>query len=286
MIKIIDTYGEIASLFDKNVFNSTKWEVYMNSIYPDSANIFKNEVNAYLASGKYTFERDFLPILNAVSNNPNLDVLHRSFLTATNDIDQKIVRKFGQGLDADIVLYLGLCNAAERVTSINGRKTILLGTEKILELGWQGLNSMYSLIYHELGHIYHAQYGYLEQHSEDSKVNFVWQLFEEGIAMYFEQMLLGDLNFFHQGIEWAQWCSSHFTQILMDFDNNLPTITRFNQRYFGDWADYYGHGDVGYFLGTKFVHWLLKTHGFEELICLDIGRVYHLYHNFIEQISI
>ena len=114
---------------------------------------------------------------------------------------------FGHELEIDIVLYVGLCNGAGWVTNINGRDVILLGIEKILELNWYDEDSMRGLIYHELGHVYQMQYGVLEQESFDHRKNFVWQLFVEGIAMYFEQVLVGDKNYFHQDAEgWKQWC--------------------------------------------------------------------------------
>ena len=56
--------------------------------------------------------------------------------------------------------------------------------------------------------------------------------------------------------------------------NDLKTMTRCNQRYFGDWASYNGKGDVGYYLGTKFVHKLSENYSLEELINMKIERVY------------
>ena len=54
------------------------------------------------------------------------------------------------------------------MTNINGRDVILLGVEKILELNWFDEVSMCGLIYHELGHVYHTQYGDFEQQSDIS----------------------------------------------------------------------------------------------------------------------
>lgn len=283
MIDIIDTYSKIPALFANGTFQLEKWKTYINSIYDDSAHIFTDEVDAYLASGKYTFEKDFLPIIDAVCGDRKLDTLHTSFLTAVEDLNQRILQNFDREVDTDIVLYLGLCNAAGRVTVINGRQTILLGVEKIIELNWHELDSMYGLVYHELGHVYHSQHGNLEQTSGDNRRDFVWQLFTEGFAMYFEQALVGDFDFFHQGSEWKKWCDDHFEQILTDFDRDLPAITRFDQRYFGDWASYFGHGDVGYYLGNRFVHRLRESYSVDALINLDIESVYELYCSFVQK---
>ena len=128
MVKIIDTYSQINSLFENETLN--------------------------LDSGLYTFEKDFLPIINAVNNNPSLELIHNSFVQVTENLNDRIMECFGEELDVEIVLYLGLCNAAGWVTNINGKDTVLLGVEKIIELNWQDIDSMYGLIYHELGHVY------------------------------------------------------------------------------------------------------------------------------------
>lgn len=284
MIRIIDTYSQINTLFDYSTFNYEKWVVYMNSIYENSSTIFKNEIDEYINSGKYTFDNDFLPVINAVYNNPKLEILHENFISITININERILKQFSREVHIDIVLYLGLCNAAGWVTRINGFDTILLGVEKIIELNWYNLSSMYGLIYHELGHVYQEQYGILSQASDDNKKNFVWQLFTEGIAMYFEQTLVGNYNYYHQDAGgWKEWCDNHFVQILRDFNLDLPTMTQFEQRYFGDWCNYHGYSDVGYYLGARFVHHLLGKYYFDEMISFNIDFIYELYVSFMEQ---
>lgn len=283
MIKIIDTYTQINTLFENETLKLRNWESYINSIYENSADIFKKDLGVYLSSGDYIYEKDILPIMNSVNRHPALDILHNSFCRVTDGLNERIIDCFGRELDVDIVLYIGLCNAAGWVTTINGKNVILLGVEKILELNWQDENSMYGLIYHELGHVYHKKYGVFHQYSDDNKKNFVWQLFVEGIAMYFEQVLVNDLNYYHQNKNgWKEWCDNHFQQILTDFDTDLPTMTRINQKYFGDWVSYCGQGDVGYYLGTKFVHYLCNKYCFDQLINMKIDDVYKVYLEFTD----
>ena len=209
--------------------------------------------------------------------------LHNSFCKVTDGLHEKIIESFGKKIDVDIVLYVGLCNAAGWVTTINGKNVILLGIEKILELNWCDENSMYGLIYHELGHVYHKQYGMFNQYSDDNKKAFVWQLFVEGIAMYFEQVLVKEFDYFHQDRNgWKAWCDSHFQQIIEDFNTDLATMTRSDQRYFGDWVNYYGYSDVGYYLGTRFVQELCNKFSLEQLVNLTIDDVYNVYLEFVE----
>ncbi len=275
MIKIIDTYSQIETLFDDGKFNFKKWELYINSTYDKSANIFKEDLKDCLDSGNYVYEEDILPILNAVYENPQLETLYSSFCRITDGLNKKVIDRFGCELDIDIALYIGLCNAAGWVTNINGRDVILLGIEKILELNWYDISSMCGLIYHELGHVYHKQYGIFHQQSDNPNQNFVWQLFTEGIAMHFEQVLINNFNYYHQDKNgWLEWCDNHFQQILEDFYNDLPTMTASDQKYFGDWVSYHGKGDVGYYLGTKFVQQLCDKYCFEQLINMTITDVY------------
>lgn len=283
MITIFDTYLQIDTLFENEMFHRDKWVLYINSIYDNSANIFINDLQECLDNGNYVYERDVLPIINAVHRHPALATLHASFCKVTDDLNHKVIECFGHELDIDIVLYIGLCNAAGWVTNINNRDVILLGIEKILELNWYDEHSMCGLIYHELGHVYHKQWGAFNQYSDNNSRNFVWQLFTEGIAMYFEQALVKNFNYYHQDKNgWLEWCDNHFQQILADFYNDLPTMTKSNQKYFGDWVSYNGRGDVGYYLGTKFVQQLCSEYDFEQLIKEKIDDIYQEYLSFTE----
>ena len=274
MVQIIDTFSQIGEVFCNGRFDLKRWREYINTIYRNTSDIFEDDLQEYIDSGSYTYEDDILPLLNRVQGHPFLETLHTSFVRVTNGLNQRIIDCFAHELEIDIVLYLGLCNAAGWVTNINGRDVILLGIEKILELSWYDEDSMYGLIYHELGHIYHKQYGAFEQEGRNQSQNFIWQLFTEGIAMYFEQLLMNDLSYYHQNKDgWKNWCDAHFQQILMDFQADLPAMTRFNQRYFGDWVDYCGRADVGYYLGARFVQDLCGRYDFEQLIRLEIEEV-------------
>lgn len=105
MIKIIDTLSQINSLFDNRTFNIGKWGNYINSIYDKSADIFKNDLKEYLESGDYIYEKDILPIINAVYENVSLQILQTSFYKVTDGLNDKIKNHFDNELDVDIVLY-------------------------------------------------------------------------------------------------------------------------------------------------------------------------------------
>lgn len=159
MLRCVDTFSEIPALFPRGVFELAPWRAYAQAHFGSGASLFEDDMNDCLKTGSYTYERDFLPVLQAVWNHPRLEEMHQSFLAAAKGLSERLAQKFGGGLDADLFLYVGLCNGAGWATKLNGRDAVLLGMEKILELGWVSLADMQGLIYHELGHIYHGQHG-------------------------------------------------------------------------------------------------------------------------------
>ena len=151
---------------------------------------------------------------------------------------------------------------------------MLLGIEKIIELGWNDADSMNGLIIHELGHVYQEQYGVLHREFETLPAQFLWKLFTEGVAMVFEQEVVGDSDSFHQYDDnWKQWCHDNISRIKQSFCDDLPAMTGDNQRYFGDWVSFEGHGDTGYYLGTQFVRFVLEKDSFDNIISYDIDLV-------------
>ena len=57
------------------------------------------------------------------------------------------------------------------------------------------------------------------------------------------------------------------------FFRDLDTMTNDTQRYFGDWVRFEGHGDTGYYLGTRFVRFLLESDDFDRLIRYGMDEV-------------
>ena len=265
MIRAYNTLDKIDEIFDDGDFNINKWEKYINSFLNNKAHMFKDDLEQYVISGQYSYEEDFLPLLNNVYHHPKLDIVIDNFQKITERLDDKVKQHFKE-MDVDIYLYLGLLNGAGWATIIDNRHVILLGIEKILELDWTSIDDMYGLIYHELGHIYHMVYGNLDLNND----SFIYQLYYEGIAMHFEQLLKEDPNYFHQDKNgYLTFCEDCFDMIKTDFKNDLADMDIYNQRYFGDWTNYYGYGDVGYYLGAKFVDYLANKYDFEQLINLD-----------------
>ncbi len=282
-MKIINTISNISQVYSNGSFDLNKWKIYISSIDPNLEKLCLDDMNQVINIGLYSFEKDYLPILNLVINEKDqLIKLENNFNIVVADLEEKIIDKFKRTIDVEIIIYLGLCNGAGWVVTINNKTYCLLGIEKILELNWYDIDSLYGLIYHELGHVYQNQYGVLERTFNNNKQQFLWQLFTEGIAMYFEQTLKDDYNYYHQdNDDWKKWCDEHLEQIKKDFYNDLEAMTNDNQRYFGDWVKYNNQSDVGYYLGTKFVQYICKKYDFDNILSLDIELIEKLFKEFI-----
>lgn len=276
---------DLSSICPGGQFDLACWEKFLRAENADLADLCLKDMNADIEAGMISFEGDVLPVLNAAFREEGERARAiASFEEVTMDLEERILRCFGRPLEADIILYPGLCNGAGWVTTLRGRDAILLGIEKIVELRWTSVDDMRGLIYHELGHVYQSQYGVLEQECANDRQRFLWQLFAEGVAMHFEQQLVGDGNYFHQDKDgWADWCGAHLPQIKADFLADLDTMRWENQRWFGDWVSYEGRGDVGYYLGAKFVDFICSERGFDDILALDAETVESLYLMFVQE---
>jgi hypothetical protein len=184
---------QIEKIYVNKTLSIEKWKSYTELVIPNASSMFLEDIQ------DYDFNLKCLPILNNVFlNRSKIEKIGDIFDQITQNLESNIISHFQRFLDVEIILYLGLCNGAGWVTDINGRTKVLLGIEKIIELNWDNMNQMLGLIYHELGLVYQKQFGVLERTFNNLSDQFLWQLFTEGVAMNFEQMLVGDFSYYHQ----------------------------------------------------------------------------------------
>lgn len=281
-MNIINTYTDIESVFDIEHFSIEKWKIYIDKSVPGAKKLCTDDMQECLDAG-YSWQKDFLPVLDYVKENPDMcKEAINSFQAVTSNLDERITQIFSRTVQANVILYIGLCNGAGWVTEINGTTAVLLGLEKILELGWGNIDDMTGLIVHELGHVYQSQYGILHEKTDNFADEYLWQLFTEGVAMVFEQKVVGNDEYYHQDKNsWKSWCDCNIKMIKQSFYEDLVTMTDKNQRYFGDWVNFEGYGDVGYYLGTKFVRFLLQDDEFDNVITYNLRKVKNEYIRFM-----
>lgn len=124
---------------------------------------------------------------------------------------------------------------------------------------------MSSLIYHELGHIWHDTFDNLYYKTNNRCENSIWQLYREGIAMYCEQLICNNFSFYHQDKNgWLKWCDENRKTLFVEYLRGID-MCESTQDFFGDWNNYRGYSDVGYYLGCEFIKWLLNRYSLVEV---------------------
>lgn len=283
-LKTIDATYDMLSSFKDGHFDLDRWKEYIDASVPGAKDICLNDMKHSL-DASVSWDDIILPVLeNVWKDTAACKRAIHSYHQVTDGLNEKINKRFGRTVDTDIYLYLGLCNGAGWVTDIGGKTTVLLGIEKILELDWLGEDDMNGLIIHELGHVYHAEYGDLYTEAETDPQRFIRQLFTEGVAMVFEQEIVGDPEYFHQDrAGWKKWCDDNLPRLKKSFAEDLPKMTIDDQRYFGDWVNFDGHIDTGYYLGVSFVRYLMQDTSFDEIISYSIDRICDEYSRWMQE---
>lgn len=225
-------------------------------------------------SCEYNYAVDIQPLLDyALKDISRLSRVGVIFDQIKEEMLQKVHTLFKSVPNILIVLYLGLGNGAGWATKIERQKVVLLGAEKILELNWDTEERMKALIYHEVGHIWHDCEGFLREDFDSPDKKAILQLYREGVAMVFEQILCQNMDYYHQGDAWSNWCREHLYEIKNEY---MKRIMRGEsvQEFYGDWNEYKGYSDTGYYLGAQFINYLMKKYTFKEIASLSYDELY------------
>lgn len=54
------------------------------------------------------------------------------------------------------------------------------------------------------------------------------------------------------------------------------------QDFFGDWCDFCGYSDVGYYLGCRFVRWMMKNRTLREIAQMRYEELWNEYAGYAE----
>lgn len=275
-MKIINTCEKIKTLFP-NGFDIAVWRRYANEISEELPSKCENDAK------EYDFEKQVLPVLEQALNAEKIDFVSKNFQAVIKTLNENLTKLFDGEPDINIVLYLGLCNGAGWATTLDGKSTVLLGIEKIIELNWGDEANMRALILHEIGHLWHKLNGNLYLPDFTKRIKGIQQLYQEGVAMVCEHILCGDDDFYHQNKNgWLDWCRENENEIKKEYLRRLNKKESI-QDFFGDWCSYNGHSDVGYYLGCKFVEHLMKTYTLKEIANLPYRKLNKAFIGFVKR---
>ncbi len=265
-MKIINTCDKIKALFSDG-FDITVWRKYAGEISKEFPSKCENDAK------DYDFKKDVLPVLEAALNADKIDFVSNNFQIVVDTLNANLTKLFDTEPDINIILYLGLCNGAGWATTLDGKNAVLLGIEKIIELNWGDETNMRALLLHEIGHLWHKLNGKLYIPDFTKRRKAIQQLYQEGVAMVCEHILCGDNDFWHQDKNgWLDWCSKNETEIKKEYLRRLDANESV-QDFFGDWCSYNGYSDVGYYLGCRFVEYLMKNKPLKEIANMSYKKL-------------
>lgn len=283
MLRSMDTFNGIIQMRKKVVAGHAEilkhWKDYI-STYPEI------EEQCLKDASKYDFDREIRPVmLRALTSDFNkVETAHNNFVKLMSDINDDFQRVFSIHNDICMCFYMGLCNGAGWATEIDSKQTVLIGSEKVAELDWHDEESMAALMCHELCHIAHSvlRNESLDKEFDTQRDKSMWQLYVEGFAQRYEQILYRD-GFFHQDKNgWLEWCQDNHDEICREYlhrmKNNMST-----QCFFGDWVNFKGRGDVGYYLGCEFIKDISNGCSTKELANIGMHELESLLTNYLEK---
>lgn len=283
MLKSIDTFNEIVAMRKKLTEGTSDvlkcWKEY-SSPY--------NEIQqkCLVDSEEYDFDKKIRPVIvdSLTSNFNKIEIAHDNFIELIENLNNNFHNIFSIDEDIYIYFYLGLCNGAGWATEVNSHQTVLIGVEMVAELNWHEEEEMIGLIYHELSHVAHSilRNQTLDIQFKTQKEQSIWQLYIEGFAQRYEQILYED-GFYHQDKDgWLKWCQGNHGEICRDYlariKNNIST-----QCFYGSWVDFKGYSDVGYYLGCEFVKDISNIYSTKKLASIEMCELETLVINYLNK---
>lgn len=287
MIAVVDTYPEFAKYLSKYVHRSVQdrmdgWLTYHMAGYPELRAKCIDDYSVQGIDWRQIAAECVFPLLSP-ENITRFETAHHNLLQAVHKLQSAFYRHFGLDRNIVAVIYCGLGNGAGWATDYCGCDAVLFGLENIVDLNWLEKDVLEGLFAHELCHIAHRwlRGEALAQEYADPAQQAVWQLYIEGFAQRYQQVLCGR-EYYHQDQDgWLDWCQRNQQRLkelyLERLENELP-VTEF----YGNWHSIEGYSDTGYYLGCEFVKFLEDYLSLQQIAVLTIDELSHYAAKFLK----
>ncbi|MDF2671938.1 MAG: hypothetical protein K0R09_203 [Clostridiales bacterium] len=279
MINVIDTFKDFKNCFAGNLEIPVQekinlWKTSYIGNYPE---LEEKCIRDYEDMGINWREYAEKSVFNRTKDDFNKMIeAHKNILDTLDYINKRAAAMVDICFDINIVIYSGLCNSAGWVDKYNGKRAILYGIDKIAMLNWHTKEKIEPLLAHELCHVIHFELrgeDRLSQNIENNKYNNgIWDLYEEGFAQYFENVLT-EKDIDSRGREWTIKCTEKEKELKKEYIKALNNTEIGTKEFFGDWFQVLGISDVGYYLGSKFIGELHKNYDMHAIAELPFEEV-------------
>lgn len=292
-MKIIDTFNDFKLYYDKYKDKSIEDKIHgwLNEYiikYPELKRKCLEDYEKYNVSWvEVATEKVFPKIDNTYVL---MEDAHKNILANCEKIVSQFNEVFNIKFNVNIVLYVGIGNGAGWATYYDNTPAVLLGLDKIAELGWNSEETLYGLISHELCHLLHEQLRGKEdgiiaigEKIADSRELSLWNLYEEGFAQRCEQIVVGQ-DKYHEDTdgEWTKWCNDNkdrMKKLYIDLVDKGETTNIF----YGSWFNVEGHSQVGYFLGCELIKQLQGKMDIKDIATLELGKIYEIVERYLRE---
>ena len=286
-IEIVDTFPNFIDYWKNNKNKPIDTQIsswsseYMGS-YPE---LLEKQIKSYKADKanwvNIAREKVFPFILNRFNQ---MEKARNNLIAIIPDISKK-AKQLGLNFKVVYVIYVGIGCGAGWASTFKKNSACLLGLENIVELNWMDKKTLEGLCAHELAHLMHLSWR--KKARKKSGEGSFWNLYEEGFASRFEQLITGK-NILHEqkyNKNWLLWCKNNKNWLAAKFlkeHNNKKKIKKF----FGSWFNIKGYKQCGYFLGCEFIKDLEKTHNIKSISLLSPKEVELLARKYLQRISV
>jgi hypothetical protein len=275
---IIDTYPSFIEFWDRvrDLPIDTQIEAWHSEYMSQWPELLEKQITEYKNDGldwKVIAKERIFPLIPGYLD--KFKQARDNLLEVANYAYKYASGVFDIDFDVVFVIYVGIGLGAGWATTYDSKPACLFGLENIADLNWSDKETLAPLTAHELGHLIHIKWR--ENLGLSRGSGSLWNLYEEGLAMRFEHIIMGRETWHEQKgqNEWLEWCYENKSWLASEFlkrvDNNEAV-----KDFFGTWYNLQGYTQCGYFLGHELIKEMEQDYSIKEISVLPLNEIERL----------